>query len=104
MAVGTMIKADRRPTARYYPGLGLLRTVTVNGQPWYEAQSVRKILWYGDDAPLPALKTEIMIEDPDGVELYYDSSALRALVVASPAPAGLATIFMERVGNERHTT
>ena len=38
-----------------------------------------------------------IIETPDGAGLFYDGSALRALVVASPAPAGLATTFLEWV-------
>lgn len=97
------IKVNRRPSTRYHPGLGLLRTVTVDGRVWYEARSVRKILWYGDDTPLPDLKTEIIIESPDGAGLFYDSSALRALVVASPAPAGVATAFLEWVWEQVQT-
>lgn len=91
------IETGNRPATRYHPRLGLLRTIVANGQVWYEARSTRKILWYGDGTPLPDLKTEIIIEYPGGAGLFYDSSALRALVVASLAPAGLATTFLEWV-------
>ena len=91
------IETGNRPATRYHPRLGLLRTIVANGQVWYEARSVRKILWYGADDPLPSLETEKIIETPDGAGLFYDGSALRALAVASPAPAGLATTFLEWV-------
>lgn len=93
-----VLTTDRQPTTRFHPRLGLLRTIVADGRVWYEARNARKILWYGDDAPLPDLETEIIIEYPGGAGLYYDSSALRALAVASPAPAGLATTFLEWIG------
>lgn len=95
-----MTTTSNTPTTRFHPRLGLLRTIVADGRVWYEARSTRKILWYGDGAPLPPLpdlKTEIIIEYPGGAGLFYDSSALRALAVASPAPAGLATTFLEWV-------
>ena len=92
-----MATTSNTPTTRFHPRLGLLRTIVADGRVWYEARSTRKILWYGDDTPLPDLKTEIIIEYPGGAGLFYDSSALRVLAVASPAPAGLATTFLEWV-------
>ena len=92
-----VMTTNRQPTDRFHPRLGLLRTIVADGRVWYEARSTRKILWYGDGTTLPDLKTEIIIEYPGGAGLFYDSSALRALVVASPAPVGLATTFLEWV-------
>lgn len=97
VSVRKYIQTNRQLTTRFHPRLGLLRTIVADSRVWYEARSTRKILWYGDDTPLPDLKTEIIIEYPGGAGLFYDSSALRALAVASPAPAGLATTFLEWV-------